>query len=607
MKTILQWAPSNHFAGVYIMRPRLLRLGISLLLFCGLRLIAAQQLTLVQEGKSPYVIMLSAEASPSENRGAQEIQAHLQKMSGVQLPIVAADAAAPQRAILVGRGRHLDGLGLQVDWKALGEEGFILKTVGENLVIAGSAVRGTMYGCYEFLERLGVRWFSPKVTRVPQRQTVEVPFMDEIQVPAFEYREPFFTEAQDRDWAARNKINGSAANLDDSTGGRVTYYHFVHTFDDLIPAKLYETHPEYFPLRDGKRVNGYVQRCLTNPDVLKLAISGVLQWIREQPGAMIYSVSQNDTGKWCECGRCKALTEKYGAHSGLYLWFVNQVAEAVEKEHPDKLIDTLAYQFTETPPSGIVPRANVRVRLCPISCCEAHPYQKCRAKQNVAFLAHLRAWSKITDTLYIWHYNTNFSNYLLPFPDFGEFPAEVRLYKQSGVKGVFFQGDYAPGGGGSDAELRSYVMAKLLWKENVDSNALVTEWMQGVYGKAWKPMRAWFDLLHRGVRGPGRHFYIYSKPNVEYLSAGVLAAGDRLFDRAENLSSGDLTASEYVTKSRLWLRYAKIARRPRTGPEFEKFMSDVRKLGITQLREGQSLEAWEKAYLERTRGRKSSR
>ncbi len=584
------------------MRLKLWLLALSALLPAGVSPGAPARLTLVENGVTSYVILLSAQASPSEQRGAQEIQAHLEKMSGAQLPIVSAgDAPQPRHAILVGRGPHLDGLGLEVDWKSLGDEGFILETVGANIVIAGSPVRGTMYGCYEFLERLGVRWFTPSVTRVPNRRTVTVPSLNEIQKPAFEYREPFFTEAQDKDWAARNKVNGSATQLDDSTGGKVTYFHFVHTFDDLIPRSLYESHPEYFPLIGGKRVNGYVQRCLSNPDVLRLATDGVRQWIREQPAAMIYSVSQNDTARWCECDACKALTAKYGAHSGLYLWFVNQVAEAIEMESPDKLIDTLAYQFTEAPPKGIVPRPNVRVRLCPISCCEAHPYQKCRAKQNVAFLAHLRAWSRITNTLYIWHYNTNFHHYLLPFPDFAEFPAEVRLSNRSGVKGIFFQGAYAPGGGGSDAELRSYVMARLLWKTGVNSDALVTEWMQGVFGKAWKPMRAWFDLLHRQVRGSSRHFYIYSPAAVSYLSAKVIAAGDRFFGQAAKLAAGDDVASEYVAKSRMWLRYAKIAQHPKAGPEFDEFMADVRRAGITQLREGQSLETWEKTYLERAR------
>lgn len=556
-------------------------------------------MTLVRSGKSSYVIVLGVEASPSERRGAKEIQAHLKQMCGAALPIVTDSEPLPRRAVLVGRSRHTDALGVKLNFDALGKEGFVLKTVGNHIVIAGSGLRGTMYGCYTFLEKLGVRWFTPKVTRVPQRKTVTLPALDEMQTPAFEYREPFFTEAQDKDWAARNRVNGFATHLDESTGGKVTYHHFVHTFDDLVPTKLFETHPEYFPLISGKRVNGYVQRCLTNPDVLKMMTEGVLAWIKEKPDAMIYSVSQNDTGKWCECDQCKAMTEKFGAHVGLYLWFVNQVAETVEKQHPDKLIDTLAYQFTEAPPRGIAPRRNVRVRLCPISSCEAHPYEKCSAPPNVAFLNHLKAWGEITDTLYIWHYNTNFANYLMPFPDFDEFPAEARLYKRTGVKGIFFQGAYAPGGGGSDAELRSYVMAKLLWDVNVDTDALVTEWMQGVYGKAWKPMRRWFDLLHEKARDPNQHFYIYSPPTIHYLSADVVAAGDRLFDEAEKSATGDATAIEYLAKSRLWLRYVKIMQNPTADKEFQSFMSDVRKFGITQLREGRSLEDWEKGYLER--------
>ena len=56
------------------------------------------------------------------------------------------------------------------------------------------------------------------------------------------------------------------------------------------------------------------------------------------------------------------------------------------------------------------------------------------------------------------------------------------------MKGIFFQGAYC-GPGGSDAELRSWVMSKVLWDPNVDTDKLVSEWMQGVYGKAWQPMR----------------------------------------------------------------------------------------------------------------------
>src|SRR4051794_2207260 len=409
-------------------------------------------LTLVENGHSPYVILLAPDASAADTRGARDIQLFLRQMTGADLPILAENDGLPAHAIVVGRSKHLDALGVKLD-PALGVEGFVIKTVGERIVIAGPGRRGTMYGCDTFLEKLGVRFFTPKVTRTPKATNLVVPTMDETQSPAFEYREPYFTEAFDKDWAARLRVNSAAAQLDDTTGGKVTYHPFVHTFDALVPKELYATHPEYFPLVGGKRVGGYTQRCLSNPQVLKIAIESVKRWIKERPDAMLYSVSQNDTGGACECDQCKAIVAKYGGvQSGVYLWFVNQVAEAIEKDHPDKLIDTLAYQFTEAAPKGIAPRANVRVRLCPIDCCEAHPYESCSTPANRKFIANLQGWAKLTDTLYIWHYNTDFAGYLQPFPDFDQFPDSVRLYKKNGVKGIFFEGDYAPGGGAADAE-----------------------------------------------------------------------------------------------------------------------------------------------------------
>ena len=51
-----------------------------------------------------------------------------------------------------------------------------------------------------------------------------------------------------------------------------------------------------------------------------------------------------------ERGECKKIIEDEGSPSGLYLDFVNRVAEIVEKKHPDKYISTLAYGFTVKPP-----------------------------------------------------------------------------------------------------------------------------------------------------------------------------------------------------------------------------------------------------------------
>ncbi|HVU64406.1 MAG TPA: DUF4838 domain-containing protein [Phycisphaerales bacterium] len=548
-------------------------------------------LTIVRDGVSDCVIVVPRNAPAPVARGASEIQHAIKDMSGATLAIVEEPAAVPPHAILLGPGPFLPPSAV-LDRAKLGDDGFILRTEDGRVVIAGPGPRGTMYGCSAFLESLGMRWLSPRVTITPHQATITVPAMDRTEIPAFEYREPYFTEALDADWAARNRINGNFEHLDASTGGRIAYSIFVHSMDELVPQALHKDHPEYFPLINGKRESGYVQRCLTNPDVLRLAVEGVKASFRAHPEARICSVSQNDCARWCECPRCRAMTEKYGAHSGLYLWFANRVGEEIEKEFPDRLIDTLAYQFTEPPPTGITPRRNVRVRLCPIDICVSHPAAGDDFPASRAFMDHLAAWGRITDKLYIWHYNTDFAHYLMPFPDFAAFIADTRLYHASGVRGIFFEGDYAPGGGGSDAELRSYVMAKLLWNPDVDTDALIDEWFRGVYGPAAAPMREWFDLVQDRARPAEAHLRIYDPPSPKLFPAEMLARGDALFDRAEALAATDVQRDS-IARARLALRYVHIAQGQASDAALKSFLADVRRFGITQISEGQSVEAWE--------------
>jgi hypothetical protein len=547
---------------------------------------AAAAQTIVKDGKSDYVIVLSKNPMPANKRAATELQSHLKQMSGAELAIRDDASELPAHAILIGPTRSFSPP------KQLGNDGFVLKTRGTQLIIAGPGPRGSMYGVSEVLEKLGVRWFTPKVTVVPKKATVELPALDEKQTPAFEYREPYFTEAWNKDWAARNKLIGHSLQVDDSTGGNIRYGDFVHSFDRLVPPALYEKHPEYFPEIGGKRVNGYVQRCLSNPEVLKLVVEGVKTIFKNDPTAVITTVSQNDVDKWCDCAKCKVLVAKYGGvQSGVYLWFVNAVAEAIEKEYPHKLIDTLAYQFTEAPPKNISPRKNVRVRLCPIGNCQAHPYETDSFPASKAFVANLANWHAIAgDTLYIWHYTTNFPNYLMPLPDFAEFPADTKLYAKSGVRGVFFQGAYC-GPGGSDAELRSWVMSRILWNPNADADKAVTEWMQGVYGKAWEPMRKWFDLLHTRARSPDFHPLCYSPFLEAIFDDATLEQGQKLHAQADELAAGDATAGEYLAKSRLWLRYCRIAR-GKSDEDVAKFVADAKKFGVTHMSESQGIDAW---------------
>jgi len=137
---------------------------------------SAAGLVLAEGGQSNFSIVVSLQASPSEKHAASELQQFLQQISGAQLPIVSDTTPKTGPEIVLGNSSRLSDLGVQVDWDFLGSEGYLLRTAGDSLVIAGGRLRGTMYGVYSFLEDyLGCRWFSSKVSHIPRRNKVEIP------------------------------------------------------------------------------------------------------------------------------------------------------------------------------------------------------------------------------------------------------------------------------------------------------------------------------------------------------------------------------------------------------------------------------------------------
>ncbi len=379
----------------------------------------AGELVLIENGKSAYQIVLADNTSLSTRHGAEELQMFLEQIGGVKLPIVSDQRPQSPKEIILGDNAHLRNLGVTIDFPALGKEGYVIRSVGESLVIAGGQLRGNMYGVYGFLDdHLGCRWFAPGVIRIPKSARLAIGAIDDRQVPALEYREPFLVDCMDGDWCARNRMNSSSGRLDAKHGGKVQISSLAHTFDYLVPpAKYFSTHPEYFAMVNGKRVKDNTQLCCTNPDVMRLCTEAIRKLMREQPQNIVFSVSQNDCDNHCECPNCQALARREGSQMGPVLQLVNHVAEGVEKEFPDKIVETLAYQWTRHPVKNMRPRPNVVIMLCSIECCFSHPLATCDSPQNKAFRADIEAWAKVAPRLWIWNYATDFAAYLLPFPN----------------------------------------------------------------------------------------------------------------------------------------------------------------------------------------------
>jgi hypothetical protein len=563
----------------------------------------SQPIILIDEGESPYRIIIPVDAIPSERYAAEELQKYLERISGVKLPIATDDQPISKYEILLGNNRHMQSLGLQIDLAKLGSEGFLIKTFNNYLVISGGRPRGTLYGVYTLLEeKLGVRWFTPDVEYVPKMKRIEIPPLDEVQIPALEYREVFWSEMlRDADFAARHKLNGQHYRLTEKHGGRaVVFYPFVHSFDQLIPREVCERQPDFWPMVDGRRVSGYVQRCLSNPKLVKMAVEQVRRWLKEHPEATIIDVSQNDTGNWCQCPECKAFDEAEGSPSASIIRFVNTIAESIERDYPNVRVETLAYQYSRKPPRTLRPRSNVIIRLCSIECCFSHPLEGCDSDENRSFCKDIEDWRQVAPTLYVWDYTTNFAHYLMPFPNIEVLQPNVKFFIKHGVKGLFEQGNYSPGGNGEMAPLRAYVLAKLLWNPDVDVRKIIGEFLNGYYGKAGPIIQTYIEMLHRKVKVKNVHVHIFDPPTLPYLDDEFLEEAEKLFDKAEEVADNEEIRLR-VQVARLPIWYVKIATKRVSGGErlklLHSFLEIARKAGITHINEWTKLDDWAKLEL----------
>ncbi len=538
--------------------------------------------TLFSQKKSAYRIALATTASTSEQWAAQELQRWLKEISGAELPIQPLNQPFDGPQIVVGFNEFVKTK-TEAPAPAELDESFRYCNAGRDILIYGGSQRGTMYGVMTFLEtELGCRFYTPTVQVIPKRDELIFNHFDHSESPGIRVRNDFYYEAFDPTWAARNKMNG-AMNERKQPGG-VEAYWSVHTFFPLIPpAEFFGKHPEYYSLIEGKRTHERAQLCLSNPEVLQIMIERIKKRMRESPDNLIYDVSQNDWYNPCQCDKCQVIVQREGGESGINIWFVNQVAEAVEKEFPTKFIGTLAYQYTRTPPRSIRPRNNVVVRLCSIECCFAHDFKSC--PENQSFLQDLKGWSTLAPHMYIWDYVVNFSHYIMPYPNFKVLQPNIKTFQENNAIGIMEQAAYQSRGG-EFSELKAYLISKLLWNPECDVNEVVDDFMYGYYGRSGKYIRQYYNLVQAQIT-PNTHIHLGLKPDDVIFAGDFVQQASKLFKEAEKVADNDeiLRRVEMASLPLLYLKCRKNPTFSRVDGTYLKFNTIVKREGITHFAE----------------------
>lgn len=542
-------------------------------------LATARALVLAQHGRAGVTIVCAADAPASEQTAARELADYLGRISGAKFAVVPeTKATGPGSRVFVGHTAFSRAQKLLST--NLAPEAWIVRSVGRDLVIAGGAPRGTLYGVYHFLEdSLGVHWWNPFEESVPSRTTLRIGRLNQHGQPAIPYRDIYMLYGQDGGrFAARNRLNRDGdARIAAGYGGCLDYgppYH-VHTFYAYFPPKeFFATHPEWYALSSGQRLRENAQLCLTNPDLRKAFLAKLRENIERswaaarvagEPPPLVFSISQNDCLNPCQCDNCQTLARSEESECGPLLDLVNYLADGIQAEYPAVFLDTLAYQYTQKVPRHIRPRDNVIVRLCDT---DSDPTRPITDPANTAFREHVTRWSEVARHLRIWDYAVTYANPVgMPMPTAQTFGPDYQFYRAHHVEGVFTELEFEILADLRD--LKVWIMMKQLENPDADYAQLLRTFTDGFYGSAGAYVRQYLAALEQETRLRRTRCDWNSTPtSLTYLNLGFIRRAQAQFDQAEKAVRSDATLLRRVRHARLPLDRATLAVHSRLTAEW---------------------------------------
>ncbi|MBU4429620.1 MAG: DUF4838 domain-containing protein, partial [Verrucomicrobia bacterium] len=519
-------------------------------------------LSLVQDGKSQYAIVIPDAPTTQEMLAGKELAKYLKQISGADLSIT---SNAAGRKIVVAQAKDGKGPGgISFTKDETEYDAFVIKTDGADLYLVGSNKRAVIYAVYTFLEKhLGCRWLTygeiwktaegkwmnQIEENVPVSKSISLAAIDDRQKASLKYRgmraNAWYgnTPINIVDWATKNKINtflmqvpmymeAEAWNVDVVKNGMIARgailvvgHHSFRYF--LSPDKYFKDHPEWFPLIDGKRIPGHRlngQFCFSNRDAVKTLRDNFTAFVKEHPEVDIYAPYPTDGYGWCECDLCakdrpawEEDPKKGPQGQDQYMRLISQLNEDLQKVRAGKRIGALAYvnyappPLKEKPAPGLFLSYSFFTRFW-------YTVSWGNAKGEVGvgrypFQLHsqqLQKWIDLTKdnggevTLYEYYtdrYSKGVGFYLMHL-----ISDELAYFSKLGAKGCITEVHWSnrkvvPG--------NVYVYAKKCWDLSASTDDILADYAKSRFGKAAEPMVKYLNEAERYSREFNRYLFLY--------------------------------------------------------------------------------------------------
>lgn len=459
----------------------------------------------IVNGQTDYKIVKIDDIRAGE--AAQYIANIIEENTGASIEILSSSSinswTLSDRYIVLGDTELFDQAGLTMPQVELGTEGYYIKTKGNSVFIMPNYSFGYSYATMAFLRAvMGYEVFSAD-TYICSKDGSTIPSMDIVEKPDFTLR-----------------YGGDDANLRFAWGGQSEAEIFAtvdgasaHNGFKWLPRETYQSaNPEWYaPSNDQLcyTARGVEEKYNLMIDTIMVKMKDLLD---SNPDVRSVSITMQDNGSFCSCDKCWDNYKKYKSHAASVLMFMNDVGEKVDeyltqqaqesgKQKREFQIVFFAYMSYESAPTkkldngeyapidnNVVCRDNVSVYYAPINAKYVKSFYEL---DNSVYLETLKAWSACCDKVYLWLYETNFANYLYPYPTYEACletfracakysPYMIRCQNQ-GQRGVTCFGAF-----------KDYLSAKGQFDANVKYSDCVENFFSNYFGDASQYMLQYF-------------------------------------------------------------------------------------------------------------------
>lgn len=571
------------------MRKKIFEIILSLL--CSISTLAAFEIT------GSTRIIIASDAGASTRFAAREMADYIRKSIGTAPEIVHKPGSVSSQ-IIIGTLKNIPNLPAEVAKKltaARSPDAFIIVCRGNKLIIAGKERVGELYGVYAFLDaKMDIRWFRAATADdpyeyVPQRARWQFKDFEIFREPAFRYRQLTHSAATGKipfngqtlavrqgfqinpPWNYKRAFQEKfyqerCSQLSVSAGGHGAFY-------TPVPEKLYDKHPEYFALQNGKRIKGK-QICISNEQVQKLVKKYIEDIYKNVPVSNIsWLFGMHDTTDgWCECTGCRQLDDEKFDYINVSTRFhkvVHKIIADIYKKHPSARLVVWAYHTYRTIPQGVKYDPRTLIYYCTHGRCYGHSLSDPSCRRNVRQLDLIKAWRKISARMKVYEYANCTPVFYGCMEDV--LTRDLRFYRQLGLEGwkeemLFADADFWPRAKKGEVDHRAdransnwqwyCVAGKLLWNPDLDPEEILTDVESKYYGKAYPAMKKYHTLRRQlwnnsayclgYPTGDQRRESLLSVPQAKEKLLALLA-------EAEKLAGDDSVLKKRLQDDRDWL------------------------------------------------------